>query len=189
MSSSPRRRIARQLGRYTRGSYHPGKSRLLQGMWYIASLLLFESGWFPLTGVKSIVLRLFGARIGVGVVIKPNVRIKYPWRLSIGDHSWVGQEVWIDNLANVEIGANTCLSQGVYLCSGSHDHQSEEFDLITRPIVIGDCVWIAAKATVLPGVCVGRMAVVCAGSVVTEDIPDETMVGGVPARRVNQKVK
>jgi putative colanic acid biosynthesis acetyltransferase WcaF len=112
------------------------------------------------------------------------VRIKYPWRLQIGDHSWIGEDAWIDNLADVTIGANVCVSQGVYLCTGSHDRDKPTFDLVTQPITLKDGSWICTRATVLGNVTVHEGAVVAAGSVVHVDVAANSIVGGVPARPV-----
>jgi putative colanic acid biosynthesis acetyltransferase WcaF len=116
-------------------------------------------------------LRRFGATIGRGVVIKPGVRIKFPWRLELGDNTWLGEAAWIDNLAPVRIGNDVCISQGAYLCTGSHDWKSEQFDLIVKPISIGAKVWIAARAIIGPGVTIGEGAVVPLGCVVTVEVP------------------
>ncbi|MCA8986317.1 MAG: WcaF family extracellular polysaccharide biosynthesis acetyltransferase [Planctomycetaceae bacterium] len=172
----------RDLSRYTSGGYSPGRSAVIRIIWYACSLLFFESGLLPLSGPKRILLRLFGARIGKGAVIKPHVRIKYPWKLTVGNHVWIGEEAWLDNLAPIEIGDHVCLSQRVYLCTGSHDDSSPTFDLKTTPIVLEEGCWIAANATVLGGVTVGTMATVCAGSVVTKSLPGRQRYGGVPAR-------
>ena len=105
---------------------------------------LFENGLFPFNGLSSL-LRAFGAQIGRGVVIKPDVRIKFPWRLVVGKHTWIGQEAWIDNIAEVTIGSHVCISQGVYLCTGSHDHRKRAFDLIHKPIRVGDGAWLGER--------------------------------------------
>ncbi len=172
------------LSIYDNSDYDAGRGLLVRTLWYYVSLLLFESGWMPASGFKCQVLRVFGARIGEGVVIKPNVRVKFPWRLTIGDHCWIGQEAWIDNMANVHIGSHACISQAVYLCTGSHDYRQESFDLITKPIAIGDGAWIGARATVLPGVTVGANGLVAGGSIVTKDVESATVVAGNPARQI-----
>ena len=104
-------------------------------------------------------MRAFGARIGEGVVIKPGVRIKFPWRLAIGRDSWIGEHVWIDNLAAVKIADNVCISQGCYICTGSHDWSSASFDLLTRNVVVERYAWICAMTTLAPGTRVGEGAV------------------------------
>lgn len=177
------------LGEYRDGGYKPGRQALVRSLWYFLSLVVFESGWFPVYGLKRWLLRCFGAEIGRRVVIKPHVRIKYPWHLRVGNDSWIGEEVWIDNLALVDVSGDVCLSQGVYLCTGSHDRNSVKFDLIVKPIVIEAQAWVAARAVVLPGVTIGRGAVIAAGSVVTKDILPGLVVGGSPIRTIDQRIR
>ncbi len=131
-------------------------------------------------------LRLFGARIGNGVVIRGNVNISFPWRLTIGDHVWIGEDVGILTLAPVLIESNVCISQRAYLCTGSHDFRSETFDLVTRPITIRSGSWIAAGAVILPGVEIGPHSLVAAGSVVNRDVPSSTVVRGNPAAPIGK---
>ncbi|MCA9565658.1 MAG: WcaF family extracellular polysaccharide biosynthesis acetyltransferase [Myxococcales bacterium] len=180
--------IARfDLATYRRGDLGPGRSRALLLLWYVTSALLFESAWFPFSRAKAALLRCFGAVVGKGLVIKPNVRVKYPWRLTIGDFVWIGQGVWIDCLAEVSIGSNTCLSQGVYVCTGSHDPTKPTFDLVLREVVIGEGTWVAARAVILPGVHLHGRSVVAAGAVVTRDHAAGQFLAGVPARSVPSK--
>lgn len=150
-------------------------------LWYFTSLMLFESGWFVSSGAKRSVLRWFGAKIGAGVVIKPHVRIKFPWQLAVGSHVWIGEETWIDNLAEVRIGNHVCISQGVYFCTGSHDYRTRSFDLLVSPIVVENGAWVAARSTLLPGVTIGANSLVAAGSVVHRDVAPASIVGGNPA--------
>ena len=169
------------LSLYDNRDYHRGRSLLVYGSWYLTSLLLFESGWFPFSRIKTWLLRFFHAKIGRGVVIKPHVRIKYPWRLTVGDHCWIGQEAWIDNLADVTLGSHVCISQKAYLCTGSHDHRRRTFDLITRPIRVEDGAWLGAGCIVLGGVTIGANSIVAAGSVVSKDVPPAAIMVGNPA--------
>jgi putative colanic acid biosynthesis acetyltransferase WcaF len=169
---------------YSQGDYTPGYGPLVRCLWWLCSLLLFESGLCPVSGILVFVLRGFGARIGQHVVVKPNVRIKFPWRLVTGDHVWIGQGTWIDNLAEVTLGSHVCLSQNVYLCTGSHDHHKPSFDLITKPITVADGGWICAGSILLPGTTVGREAIVSAGSVAQGEIPEGAIVKGNPAVQV-----
>jgi putative colanic acid biosynthesis acetyltransferase WcaF len=170
------------LSAYDNRGYSPGRGRLVRGLWYVVSLLVFEGAWAPWYAPKRWLLRLFGAKLGRGLVIKPRVWIKYPWRLVVGDHCWIGQGVGIDNLADVRIGSHVCLSQQVYLCTGSHDYRRRSFDLITQPIEIGDGVWLGVRALILPGVTVGTNAIAAGGSVVVKGVPAGTIVAGQPAR-------
>ena len=156
---------SRDLSAYQNQFYNPGRGVLVRTVWYYASLILLESSWFPVSKLKCSVLRLFGAQIGHGVVIHPNVRIKYPWKLRVGDNCWIGREAWIDNLDNVTLESDVCVSQGAYLCTGSHDHKSMTFDLKIGPITVEHGAWICCRATVLGGSTVPRMTLVPANQV------------------------
>ena len=153
-----------RLDLFANVEYSRGASRVTEFCWMAVSGLLVES-WLPGSGWRRQLLRAFGARIGKGVIIKPRVRIKFPWRFTVGDHSWIGEEVWIDNLSEVVVGSHCCLSQGAYLCTGSHDWTDPKFGLITRPITLGDACWIGAKALLAPGTRVESGAVLRMGSV------------------------
>ena len=120
-------------------------------LWYIFSALFFNS-FIPGSKIRVFILKLFGCRIGKNIIIKPHVKIKYPWKLIIGNNCWIGEEVWIDNISRVTVGSNTCISQGVYICAGSHDFYDEEFRLLIEDIEIGSSCWIAAKSLIGPGV-------------------------------------
>src|SRR5215831_12221797 len=118
---SRRRRISViDLSKY-KHSYHPGRPWIVCAAWFLVGLPLLRCSVLPSSGLRRWLLRLFGAEIGEGAVIKPGVRVKYPWLLRIGRHCWIGEDCWIDNLAQVSLGSNVCLSQGAYLCTGSHD--------------------------------------------------------------------
>lgn len=175
------------LAGYTAGDYDPGRGGLARLIWHFVSAVFFESSLFPVTGPKRALLRAFGAQIGRGVVVKPNVRIKYPWRLSVGEHAWIGQEVWIDNLADVRIGAHACISQRAYLCTGSHDHRRRGFDLRIGEIEIGPGAWVTASVIVLSGASIGANTIVTAGSVVHSDVPPAKIVGGNPAQVLSDR--
>ena len=157
--------LQRDLGAYQNAFYDPGRGILIRTLWYYVSLVFLESSWFPISSVKCALLRWFGARIGHGVVIHPNVRIKYPWKLSVGDNCWLGREAWIDNLDQVTLESDVCISQGAYLCTGSHDHRSMTFELKVGPILIEHGGWVCCRATILGGATVSRMTVVPANEV------------------------
>jgi putative colanic acid biosynthesis acetyltransferase WcaF len=167
-------------------SFQRGRFRWVEGLWLILQAVFVASSIVG-TRHRSLLLRRFGAKIGTGVHFKPGIRVKFPWRLQIGDHSWIGEDVWIDNLAPTIIGSQCCLSQGVYLCTGSHDWRTRRFDLITAPITIGDKAWLGAKSIVGPGVAVGEGAVLTLGSVATEDLKPWWIHQGNPAVPVRER--
>lgn len=164
-----------------------GASRIKQILWFLTNALFFINPVIASSGLKKRLLRIFGARIGVGVVLKPGINIKYPWKLSIGDNTWIGERVWIDNLARVDIGKNVCLSQGAFLLTGNHDYSSTSFDLMVRDIVLEDGVWIGAKAIVCPGVRCGSHAVLSAGSVASGSLEPYSIFQGNPAGKVRDR--
>ncbi|MDJ0652835.1 MAG: WcaF family extracellular polysaccharide biosynthesis acetyltransferase [Xanthomonadales bacterium] len=175
-----------RLDRFDNKAFDRGRPRWVELLWRMAGDLLVDS-WLPGSRWRCWVLRRFGARIGRGVVIKPRVRVKFPWRLTTGDHCWIGESVWIDNLAEVEIGDHCCISQGAYLCTGSHDWSRESFDLRVGRIVIEQGSWVGAFARIGPGVTVGAGAVACLGAVVVDDLEACTVWAGNPARKTGTR--
>lgn len=165
-----------------------GAGILKQLLWYYCNLFFLKSSWLPGSGWKAGLLRIFGARIGKGVVIKPSVNIKYPWKLSVGDYSWIGEEVWIDNLDQVTLGSSVTLSQGALLLTGNHNFKKQGFDLITGPILVESGAWIGAKSLVGPGVIVATHAVLAVGSVTTKNLDAWGIYRGNPAVKVGERV-
>jgi putative colanic acid biosynthesis acetyltransferase WcaF len=175
-----------QLRKYSNAWFRRGRSRFVEALWLLLEAALVRS-WVPGGFHRRLILRAFGATIGKRVVIKPGVRIKFPWRLEIGNDSWIGEDVWIDNLAPVQIGANCCISQGVYICTGSHDWATLTFDLIVKPVQIKDGAWLASRSVIGPGVLVGEGAVLSLGSVATSDLAPWGIYQGVPATLMRQR--
>ena len=139
------------LSRFNNSGFSRGVPAWKEALWWVCRSLLFAP-WFPVPSpLKVAALRVFGARIGRGVVIRSRVNITFPWRFACGDNVWIGDEVLILSLAQVTLGSNVCLSQRAFLCTGSHDFRAEGFDLITRPITVGDSCWVCAQAFVGPG--------------------------------------
>ncbi len=172
------------LSAYNNWSYSSGAGRIRRIVWFYINALIFKTSILPFNRIKVCLLRLFGAQIGKGVVIKPCVNIKYPWLLCIGDHSWLGENVWIDNLVMINIGKNVCLSQGAILLTGSHDYKDVAFRLITGRIVLEDGVWIGAAAIVNRGITASSHAVLTAGSVAVKDLEPYSIYQGNPARLI-----
>ena len=175
------------LAQYDNSRYTPGRPAYIRVLWFAFGLPLLRASWNPFSGMRRLLLGLFGARVGQGVVIKPGTRIKYPWMLEVGDHSWIGEDAWIDNLAFIRIGNHVCLSQGVYLCTGNHDWSDPAFRLNIRPIIIQDGAWVGAKAIICPGVEIGAGAVATAGSVITKNLEPFTIYSGNPAHPVRSR--
>jgi putative colanic acid biosynthesis acetyltransferase WcaF len=160
-----------------------GASSGRQIAWYFVNILFFKNPLIVFSSFKRELLRMFGAKVGKGVVIKPSVNIKFPWKLRIGEHSWVGEGVWIDNLDKIDIGRHVVLSQGCLLLSGSHDHRKEAFDFLSAPIVLEDGVWICARAVVLGGTTCRSHSILTANSVSPSngDLEPYTIYKGNPA--------
>ncbi|MFD2161043.1 WcaF family extracellular polysaccharide biosynthesis acetyltransferase [Paradesertivirga mongoliensis] len=165
----------------------PGASSLKVFLWYFVNALIFRSGIIPFSVILVGILRLFGAKIGKDVRIKPFIHIKYPWRLTLGDHSWLA-ECYIENLAPVTIGKNVCVSQQAMLLTGNHNFKKSTFDLMVDGITLEDGVWIGARATVCPGVICKSHSVLSVGSVATKDLEPYSIYQGVPAVKVRDRV-
>jgi putative colanic acid biosynthesis acetyltransferase WcaF len=159
----------------------------VEALWYFVKCLVFLPAWPVPSGIKRLLLRLFGAQVGKGVVIKPRVNIHLPWKLVISDFSWIGEEVFILNFEPVTIGAHCCLSQRVFLCTGNHDYRFPDMPYRNRPITLRDGAWVGAQAFVAPGVTIGTEAVIAAGSVVTSDQPPRMVCGGNPCSALKKR--
>ncbi len=175
------------LSSFNNSWYTPGASTIKILFWYFINVVFFINPLNPFSGLKIFLLRLFGAKIGKGVVIKPGVNIKYPWYLEIGEHSWIGERVWIDNLAPVKIGNNCCLSQGSMLLCGNHNYKKSSFDLIVKEITIEDGAWVGAMSVVCPGVTIESHAVLTVQSVATETLEPYMLYKGNPAVKIRER--
>jgi putative colanic acid biosynthesis acetyltransferase WcaF len=178
--------VATNLSRFQNPEFDPGASILKRFAWHFISALFFTSR-FPINGIKIILLKFFGAKIGEGVVIKPSVTIKSPWRLHIGSYSWIGEYSWIDNLVLVSIGSNCCISQGALLLTGNHNYKKSTFDLVTGEIHLEDGVWIGAKAVVCPGLTCHSHAVLTVGSIAASDLDTYSIYQGNPAVKIRSR--
>ena len=176
------------LSKFSTGTFDRGAGPLKEGLWILASQFLFRLCPFKLSGLKCAVLRAFGAKVGRGVVIKPRVTITFPWKLTLGDHVWLGEECWLLNLAPILIENHVCISQRAFLCTGNHDYKSPTFDLITKDISVESGAWIGAGAFVGPGVRVGSHAVLAAGSVATKNLEPFGIYQGNPAVLIKQRM-
>ncbi|EMI54905.1 WcaF family extracellular polysaccharide biosynthesis acetyltransferase [Rhodopirellula sallentina] len=165
-----------------RSNLDRGASRFTEYCWLIIRAVFFIVPLpFP-SCVRVAWLRFFGATVGNGVVIRSGVWIAFPWRLFVGDHVWIGEQVMMLNLDEVVVETNCCISQRAFLCTGSHRFDRPGFDLVTKSIEIKEGSWVAAQAFVAPGVTIGPNSMCVAGSVVLKDVPPNTTVIGNPAR-------
>jgi putative colanic acid biosynthesis acetyltransferase WcaF len=163
--------IVTELARFAEPAAGTEKPLALRAAWFVVNATVLRSRLNPFSSVRAVALRAFGASVGEGVTLRPGMRVKFPWKLSVGDGASIGEDAWIDNLEQVEIGSKAVVSQGAYLCTGNHDRTRREMPLTAEPITVGECAWVGAKAVIGPGVAVGRNAVVKLGAVVTKDVP------------------
>ena len=174
----------RDLAAFSSAGFDRGASRVKEALWFLVRWSFFDTSFPWPSSLRRSLLRLFGAKVGHGVVIRATGNITFPWRVTIGDHVWLGEEVLILSLAPIVLENSVCLSQRAFLCTGSHDYRKPSFDLITKPITIRTGAWVAAQAFVAPGVEIGPGAVVGAGSTVVENVPAGTIVRGNPAKAI-----
>lgn len=175
------------LSKFNNDWYQPG-GKIKRALWFMINACVMQSKWIPFSGLKVSLLVIFGAEMGKNVVIKPNVNIKYPWKLKVGDNTWIGEKVWIDNLGEVSIGKNACLSQGAMLLCGNHNYKKEAFDLIVGKITLEDGVWIGAHSIVCPGVKCKSHSLLAVNSVATSNLEPYTIYQGNPAVKVRERV-
>jgi len=159
-----------------------GRSASMVQLWWLVQGTLFRGSPQILYGFRRWLLRRFGAQIGKGAIIRASATITYPWKVKIGMHSWIGDDVVIYSFAPITIGDNVVVSQKSYLCAGSHDYKSQAFNITSSPITIEDKAWVAADVFVAPGVTIGSGAVVAARSTVLSDLPGMMLCAGSPAR-------
>ena len=158
-----------ELDRYSNA--HSSRNKLRRLAWDVAwACLARPTPRWALNGWRCMLLRLFGARVGKNVRIYGSSRIWQPWRLKIGDNCWIAGDVYLYSVADINIADNVVISEGSFICTASHDISKSNFELVTKPITVEDGVWICARSTILPGICIGEGAVVSAGSVVAIDL-------------------
>lgn len=164
-----------------------GRSGIKCQLWWLVQSCLFGLSPQFMYGWRNFLLRTFGAKIGKGVVIRPSVRVTYPWKLSIGDYAWVGDNVELYTLAEISIASHAVVSQRSYLCTGSHDPASRTFRIYAEPIVIEEGAWIATDVFIAPGVTVGRNALVGARSSLFTDAKADYVYVGYPAKPIKMR--
>jgi putative colanic acid biosynthesis acetyltransferase WcaF len=166
-----------------------GRNAVVVQLWWVVQASLFACSPQFAYKWRNFLLRCFGAKIGSNVIIRPNVKITYPWKLTIGDYAWVGDNAELYSLGEITIGKNTVVSQRSYLCTGSHDHKSEAFDIYAKPIVIEDEAWVATDVYIAPGITIGKGAVIAARSSVFKDMPAGMICMGSPAKPIKPRIE
>jgi putative colanic acid biosynthesis acetyltransferase WcaF len=165
-----------------------GKSKLIVQLWWFVQFLLFNLSPQVLYGWRRFLLRLFGAKIGKDVLIRPSVKTTYPWKLSVGDYCWIGDDVVLYTLGEIIIGDNVVVSQKSYLCTGLHNYKKVEFPIDSEAIKINDECWLGTDVYVGPGVSIGKGTVVGARSSVFKDLPSGKVCIGSPAKEVKDRI-
>lgn len=176
------------LGRFSSAGFPLGAGFIKRTLWYFTNALFFINPLFPFRSPKPFLLRLFGAKVGKGVVIHPGVNIKFPWKLSIGDHVWIGQRAWLDNIDQLTIESNVVISQGAMLILGSHDYKKPDYPTLAGPVVLEEGSWVGAGALVLGGVTLKSHALLAAGSVTGKNLKAYTIYRGNPAVPVKERL-
>lgn len=178
--------IQTDLSKFDVGDYTAGPKWKV-AIWYFFNYFIFNSALPWPYGLKRSLLRLFGAKVGKGLIIKAKVRIKNPWKLIIGTNCWLGESVWIDNLVKIEIGDNVCLSQGAMLLTGNHDYTISDFPYRLGEIHLEDGVWIGAKSIVCPGVVCKSHSILTVNSVAAKQMDAWSIYAGNPASFIRHR--
>jgi putative colanic acid biosynthesis acetyltransferase WcaF len=164
-----------------------GRSAFTVQLWWLVQDWLIRLSPQFMFGWRRFWWRLFGAKVGEGVLIRPTARVTYPWKVTIGARSWIGDHAELYSLGPIEIGSDAVISQHVYLCAGTHCLETVDFPLVAKPIRIEDQAWIAADCFVAPGVTIGKGAVIGARSLVRTDMPAGMICAGSPAKAIKPR--
>lgn len=180
--------MQQQLHTFKLPSHFRGKPGWYTQLWWIVEALLFRPSPQFMYGWRRFLLRSFGAKVGKHVIVRPSVRTQFPWKVTIGDYSWIGDNVVLYSLGAILIGKHVVVSQKSYLCTGSHDYTKTDFPIYSVPIVLEDECWLATDVYVAPGVTIGRGTVIGARSSVFKSLPAGVVCMGSPARVVKERV-
>ena len=177
-----------QLNKFKLPENFRGRNTFVVQLWWLIQSILFRTSPQFLYGWRIFLLRLFGAKIGKKVIIRPSVKITYPWKLTIGDYSWIGDDVNLYTLGEIDIGNNVVISQRSYLCTGSHDYLQTNFPIYQKPIKIHDQVWIATDVFIAPGVIIEEGSLIGARSSVFKNIPSNKICTGSPVKIIRVRI-
>ena len=179
--------MMQQLNTFKLPKNFRGRNAFVVQLWWLVQALFFKPSPQFLYGFRRFLLRLFGAKIGKKVIIRPSAQITYPWKVTIGDYSWIGDEVVLYSLGEIEIGANTVISQKSYICTGSHDYLQIDFPIFAKKITIKDECWLATDVFVAPGITIDKGTVVGSRSSVYKDLPGNKICIGNPAQIIKNR--
>jgi putative colanic acid biosynthesis acetyltransferase WcaF len=176
-----------RLGEWDDSGFDYGRPKMLILSWFFCQDTIFRFSPIPFYGFRRWLLRLFGCKVGKGVIIRPRARLHYPWRIEIGDHSSIGDDAWLYSIDYIRIGSQSVISQKSFLCTAGHDYDDPYFKTVAKPIVVGEGVWIAADVFVAPGVTIGNNSVIGARSSVFNDMPAGMICRGNPCQPVRSR--
>ena len=175
------------LSRFRMPPNFRGRSAVAVQIWWIVQVILFRCSPQFAYGFRAAILRAFGAKVGVGAVIRPTVTVTYPWKVTIGEYAWVGDGAVLYSLGEIAIGSHAVVSQNCYLCAADHDYTLADFPIRGRKITIGAQAWLAADVFVAPGITIGEGAVIGARSSVFKDMPAGMVCFGYPCKPVKKR--
>lgn len=175
------------LSSYNQDDYDRGRNNFVIIFWWIIQATIFRFSFHNMYEFRAILLRCFGADIGKGTKIRSSAKFTYPWKVKIGDYSWVGDQVTFYSLDNIVIGSNTIISQNSYLCTGTHDIRDSSFKLITKPVYVGDCCWVATDCFIHPGIRINDNSIISAKSNVLKDTERGFIYAGNPAKKIKKR--
>lgn len=164
-----------------------GKSALYVQLWWFTYAVFFKPSPQVFYGWRRFILRSFGAKIGKKVIIRPSAQITYPWKVSIGDYSWIGDNVVLYSLGSITIGCNSVISQRSYLCTGSHNYTKSDFPIYAKEIIIKDNCWLATDVFVSPGITINEGTIVGARSTVLNNLDSYSVYVGLPAKFIKKR--
>lgn len=164
-----------------------GKSGIYVQLWWFVYAVFFRTSPQVMYGWRRFILRIFGAKVGKKVIIRPSAQITYPWKLEIGDYSWIGDEVVLYTLGNIKIGNNSIISQRSYICTGSHDYDTVDFKIYSEDITIGDSCWLATDVFVAPGVKIEHRTIIGARSTVLKSLIGDRVYAGSPVKFIKER--
>ena len=179
--------MQQDLSRFSISSDFRGRPGWFVQLWWIVQALFFKTSPQFMYGWRRFLMRCFGADIGKKVILRPSMHTQFPWKVTIGDHSWIGDDVVLYSLGNITIGKNVVISQRSYLCTGSHDYTKVDFPIFQREITVEDECWLATDVFVGPGVKIGKGTIVGARSSVFQSLPENQICFGSPAKVIKQR--